>query len=129
MGREPIKKPKLTINTPIRKDLFKDVEIAKPSAGSKAGDPRLAEVVAALRREMEAVALIAAAEDREVPQFHLSEVELDFSYAVTKLEDDGVRVMIDQDSLSKLPVQQVHRLKLKIVDADVQALVGQTKRE
>ena len=129
MGREPIKKPKLTIATPIRADIFKNVVPVKPTGNAKKPDPRLAEVVAALRREMEAVALIAASDDREVPQFHLSEVEMDFSYAVTALEDEGVRVMIDQKGLADLPAQQVHRLKLKIVDADVLQLARPLTKE
>lgn len=129
MGREPIKKPNLTIATPIRADLFKDVVPVKPSGSGKKPDPRLAEVVAALRREMEAVALIAASEDREVPRFHLSEVEMDLSYAVTALEDEGVRVMIDHKGLADLPAQQVHRLKLKIVDADVLQLARPLTKE
>ena len=99
--------------------------MVKPTGNAKKADPRLSEVVAALRREMEAVALIAAAEDRDVPQFHLAEVEMDFSYAVTKLEDEGVRVTIDQKSLGELPAQQVHRMKLKILDADVMRLASQ----
>lgn len=122
MAREPIKKKKLIIATPITKETFKKVDVFKPTTGGKAPDPTLSEVVAALRREMEAVALIAASEDAEVPRFHLSEVEMDFSYAVTKLEDDGVRVMIDQKRLGEAAPAQVHRMKLKIVDADVMQL-------
>lgn len=125
MGREPIKKPRLTITTPITRETFKNVTVVKPTGNAKRPDPRLSEVVAALRREMEAVALIAASEDREVPQFHLAEVEMDFSYAVTALEDEGVRVRIDQKSLGELPAQQVHRMKLKILDADVMRLAAQ----
>ena len=124
MGREPVKKPRLRITTPITKEAFKGAVVVKPTPSGAAPDPRLSEVVAALRREMEAVALIAAAEDREVPQFHLAEVEMDFSYAVTALEDEGVRVRIDQKSLGDLPPQQVHRLKLKILDADVMRLAA-----
>jgi hypothetical protein len=127
MGREPTKIPKLTIATPINAELLKKATvIPKPGGNRKPPDPRLAEVVAALRREMEAVALIASSEDREVPRFHLSEVEMDFSYAVTAVEDEGVRVMIDQKGLADLPSQQVHRLKMKIVDADVLQLTQAT---
>ena len=127
MAREPVKTPKLTIATPIRPDLFKNVEVVKPKPNEKMPDPRLAEVVAALRREMEAVALIAASEDREVPRFHLAEVELDMPYAVTAVEDEGVRVMIDRGGLSDVPDNQVHRLKLRIVDADVLQITRATQ--
>ena len=48
MAREPVKTPKLTIATPIRPDLFKNVEVVKPKPNEKMPDPRLAEVVAAL---------------------------------------------------------------------------------
>lgn len=125
MGREPVKKPRLRITTPITRETFKGATVVKPNGNSKGPDPRLSEVVAALRREMEAVALIAASEDREVPQFHLAEVEMDFSYTVTALEDEGVRVRIDQKTLGELPAQQVHRMKLKILDADVMRLAAQ----
>lgn len=129
MAREPKKTVRLTIATPIRPDLFKDVEVVKRTGDEKAPDPRLAEVVAALRREMEAVALIAAPEDREVPRFQVSEVELDFSYAVTALEDDGVRVVIDREKLTDIPDARVQRMKLRLVDPDVQALMAQLKQD
>jgi len=119
MGREPIKPQKMLVVSPIKAEAFKKAVIAKPTSGGKLPDPRLSEVVAALRREMEAVALIAASDDREVPRFHLSEVEMDFSYAVTEVDDQGVRVMIDQKRLAEAAPAQVHRLTMKIVDADV----------
>lgn len=128
MGREPIKPRKMRIVTPIKPEILKSAVLAKPSGNAKLPDPRLAEVVAALRREMEAVALIAASDDREVPRFHLSEVEMDFSYAVAELDDEGVRVVIDQKRLGEAAPAQVNRLKLKIVDADVMQLTQTLKR-
>lgn len=129
MGRTPVKKVNLRIATPLDPMLFKDATVVKPTGTTKAPDPRLAEVVAALRRELEAVALIAASDDREVPRFHLAEAEMDFSFAVTDLEDDGVRVAIDRERLAEVPDNQVHRMKLKVVDADVQALIGRVKQD
>ena len=128
MAREPTKKQRLIVATPIRRDQFKNVEPVKPSNG-KLPDPRLAEVVAALRREMEAVALIAATDEADVPRFHLSEVEMDFAYAVSAVEDEGVRVVLERERLNEVPDSKMHRLKLKLVDADVQALMGVVKRE
>ena len=128
MGREPVKPQKMRIVTPIKPDVIKKAVLAKPSGNAKLPDPRLAEVVAALRREMEAVALIAASDDREVPRFHLSEVEMDFSYAVADIDDEGVRVVIDQKRLGEAAPAQVNRLKLKIVDADVLQLTQPVRR-
>ena len=127
MARDPVKKQRLIVATPIRRDQFSNVEPVKPTPNGKAPDPRLAEVVAALRREMEAVALIAASDERDVPRFHLSEVEMDFAYAVSAVEDEGVRVVLDRDKLTDVPDNKLHRLRLKIVDADVQALMGAVK--
>ncbi len=127
MGRAPIKPPTFTIATPIKSEAFKNAVPVKPGGNRKLPDPRLAEVVAALRREMEAVALIAASDEREVPRFHLAEVEMDFSYAVTALEDDGVRVVIDRATLADVPDKQVHRVRLKIVDADVMQFTAPIK--
>ncbi len=38
---------------------------------------------------------------------------------MTALEDDGVRVVIDRASLADIADKDVHRVKLKIIDADV----------
>ena len=97
----------------------------KPSGGptsDKDEGLRLMEVTAALRREFEAVALIAAPEDREVPQFQLCEVELNMNYIVTGIDDDGVRVEIDRDEIAKAPQNTVHNARLKFVDLDVSDL-------
>ena len=48
-------------------------------------------------------------------------------YAVTAVEDEGVRVMIDRGGLSDVPDNQVHRLKLRIVDADVLQITRATQ--
>jgi len=129
MGREPIKHRTMRIVTPIKAEAIKSAKLAKTTGGAKLPDPRLAEVVAALRREMEAVALIAASDDREVPRFHVSEVEMDFSYSVEEIDDDGVRVVIDQKRLGEAAPAQINRMKLKIVDADVLRLTQASKRE
>jgi len=129
MARDPIKPQTMRIVTPIQVERIKSAKLARPTRGGKLPEPRLAEVVAALRREMEAVALIAASEDREVPRFHLAEVELDVSYAVDDIDDDGVRVVIDQKRLADAGPSQINRMKLKIVDADVLQLTQPLKRQ
>lgn len=119
---------KLKITTPIRTDDFKtkgDTGGKPPTKPGTPGTPtredplRLMEYIAAIRREFEAVALIAAPEEREVPQFQLAQVDLDIGYSVTKVDDDGVYIEIDQSRLSQTSGNLIHRAKLKFVDLEV----------
>jgi hypothetical protein len=91
----------------------------KPKKPTEEDPLRLMEYVAAIRREFEAVALIAAPEEREVPQFQLAEVEVDMSYLVTKVDDDGVFIEIDNAKLSGSANNLVHRARLKFLDLEV----------
>ena len=88
--------------------------------GTSNQDYRLAEVLAAVRRELEAVALIAEVSERDVPKFHLSSAEIDFTYGINSLTDEGgLRVAFTQDELQKVPSEQLHHLKVTLLDVDV----------
>jgi hypothetical protein len=47
---------------------------------------------------------------------------------VADLDDEGVRVVIDQKRLGEAAPAQINRLKLKIVDADVLQLTQSVRR-
>ena len=106
------------IGTPIDPEKFKDFKPQGEDA-APAEDLRLSEYVAAVRREIEAVAFIAASTDPLVPRFMVSEVELDLVCAVSEVSDDGLRVTVDQAKLAKTPEAILQRVKLRLTDPDV----------
>lgn len=116
----------MLIGTPINPERYKTF---KPTEASMkpAEDLRLSEYVAAVRREIEAVALIAAPEDKSVPNFHVSEVELELVCAVSEVSDDGLRVTVDQTKLKNTPEGMLQRIKLKLSDPVVMQLQADLK--
>lgn len=91
---------------------------------------RLAEVLAAVRRELEAVALIAEVGERDVPKFHLSSAEIDFAYGVDSLSDSGgLCVAFTQSELQNTPSEKLHHLKVTFSDIDVLSAESDTKVE
>jgi hypothetical protein len=78
--------------------------------------------LAAVRRELESVALIAASDDPAVPQLQLADVEIDMAYGVEEVTDAGVRVVIAQGKLAEMPDALVHRIKIKLVDLAVRSM-------
>jgi hypothetical protein len=81
-----------------------------------------------VRREVEAVALIAAPKDREVPHFHVSEVELELVCAVSEVSDEGLRVTVDQAKLADTPEAMLQKVKLKLSDPAVVQLQARTEK-
>lgn len=108
------------IRTPIRRNDFK---LTSETNDSESESFRLADVLAGIRRELEAVALIAESEEHDVPRFHISKTEVDFCYSVASLSDkDGLRVAISKTELENIPQEKLHRLKVSLIDADVLSL-------
>ena len=109
------------IGTPLSRATIRDVRPGKPD------DPPpttllLGEYLAAVRRELESVALIAASDDPAVPQLQLADVEIDMAYGVEEVTDAGVRVVIAQGKLAEMPDALVHRIKIKLVDLAVRSM-------
>lgn len=106
--------------TPLKKGQFilKDAGAIPPKT-QPVEELFLSDFVAAIRRELEAVALIAASDDKEVPQLHLSEVNLDFSYAVSSVTSDGVLIKVKPEQLADASAKGVQRIGLKLTDIDV----------
>ncbi|MFQ3197284.1 MAG: hypothetical protein ACI8R9_000955 [Paraglaciecola sp.] len=122
--------PKITKETAtkvIRKPVSKkDFEIGS-TVTEKNDAYRLSDVLAAIRRELEAVALIAESEEQDVPRFHISKTELDFSYSIVSLSDEeGLRVGFTKSELQDIPIEKLHRLKVTLIDADVIALEAES---
>ncbi len=109
---------KIHIGSPVNPQRYKDF---KPSDSSKqpAEELRLSEYIAAVRREVEAVALIAAPQDNEVPNFHVTEVELELVCAVSEVSDDGVLVTVTKDKLADLPEFMLQKIKVRMSDPAV----------
>lgn len=134
MARTPTPSSKITskdfvIGSAIDPERYKDFKPTEDSM-KPAEDLRLSEYVAAVRREIEAVALIAAPQDKTVPNFHVSEVELELVCAVSEVSDDGLRVTVDQDKLKETPDAMLQRVKLKLTDPvvlQVQAAAARDK--
>lgn len=126
MGRSPIaptdsptRKTRIrVIGTPIDKDKFTTFE-PRPSA-EPVKNMRLSEYVAAIRREFEAVALIAAPKDRAVPNFHVADASFEMAVAVREVSDDGVIVISDLDELKDFPQHLVQKMKIRIIDPEVE---------
>ena len=119
MSRFPTKqiRRRLMIGTPIDKAEFSKDKFEKPDADAPPPETlRLAEYLAAVRREMEAVAMIAASDDPEIPRFHLSEVEVDLVCAISEVTDEGLRVVVSQKALAETPDGLLQRVKLKMSD-------------
>lgn len=136
MARKPVTKsttkPVLSKRielTPLDKENFKPkLNSPKPSEETQVDELFLSDFIAAIRRELEAVALIATPEDSEIPTLHLSEVNLDFSYIVTSVTSEGVRVKIRADQLLDNSGNGLQHIGLKLTDIDVTSVVGLTEK-
>lgn len=136
MARKPVTKsttkPVLSKRielTPLDKENFKPkLNSPKPSEETQVDELFLSDFIAAIRRELEAVALIATPEDSEIPILHLSEVNLDFSYIVTSVTSEGVRVKIRADQLLDNSGNGLQHIGLKLTDIDVTSVVGLTEK-
>lgn len=111
----------LVIRTPVDPELFKKFEPSEEHTGP-AEDLLLSEYIAAVRREIEAVSFIAAPQDKAVPNFHVSEVELELVCAVSEVSDGGLRVTVDSNKLKDTPENMLQKVKLKLTDPVVMQL-------
>ncbi len=122
MARNPTPRPTISreflIGTPVNPKIFKDFKASEESK-KPAQDLRLSEYIAAVRREIEAVALIAAPQDREVPNFHVADVELELVCAVSEVSDEGLRVTVNKESLADTPESLLQKVKIRLTDPDI----------
>ncbi|MDQ7049721.1 MAG: hypothetical protein Q9M92_09330 [Enterobacterales bacterium] len=85
----------------------------------------LSDFIAAMRREFESVALIANSKDSDIPQFSISEVKSNFSYKVTSVSSDGVKIKVLYNQLKDNPENNTQHLEINFSDIDVHsALAG-----
>lgn len=125
---KPVLKKRIEL-TPLKKEHFKPKpNTQKPSVNTQVDEIFLSDFVAAIRRELEAVALIAASEESEIPQLSLSEVNLDFSYVVSSVTSEGVLIKIRPDQLADGSANGVQRIGLKLTDIDVVSAVDLAER-
>jgi hypothetical protein len=120
MATRPTTRTRL-IGTPLDRATLREVRPGRP------GEPPpttllLGEYLAAVRREFESVALIAASEDPAVPQLQIADVEIELVYGVEEVTDAGMRVAIAQARLAEMPEALIHRVRMRLVDPTVRAL-------
>ncbi len=131
MARNPVGTKKagftnLIVGSPINPENYKNFEPSEDKM-KPASELLLSEYIAAVRREIEAVALIAAPQDKSVPNFHVSEVELELVCAVSEVSDAGLRVTVDQAKLKEIPDGLLQRVKLKMTDPVVVQIQNESK--
>jgi|GEM_PF-3588191 len=106
---------RLRIGTPLRAADFRGPLLSDAKAPESL---RLAEYVAAIRRELEAVALIAAPEDRDVPSFQIAQADIEFAYGIREISDEGVHIELKPDVLREMPEHMLHRIRLRVIDPE-----------
>ena len=106
------------IGTPASSAPFRAFERSEESE-SPAEELFLSEYLAAIRREFEAAAIIAAPESEDVPQFFISDVECELVCAVSEVSDLGLRVTVDRASIETVPESMLQRIKFRLTDPSV----------